>query len=92
MDIIGEACRRTVLATGKPSIRYANSILKGWHDAKVEKPEDIIAVDEDFHKKNVKQTAAPVAKGGTKKQSAGKFQNFSERKYDYDSLMKDLKQ
>lgn len=92
MDIIGEACKRTVLATGKPTIRYANSILKGWHDAKVEKIEDIIAVDEEFRKKNLKggsSSAAPSSKSSAKKES-GKFHNFTERKYDYDSLLNDV--
>ncbi len=90
MDIIGEACRRTVLATGKPSLRYANSILKGWHDAKVEKSEDILALDEEFRKKNVKEPAPSSSKAPAKKQSAAKFHNFTEREYDYDSLMKDI--
>lgn len=91
MDIIGEACRRTVLSTGKPSLRYANSILKGWHDAKVEKFEDILAADEEFRRKNMKESPAPAAKKtAAKKPSAGKFCNFSEREYDYNSLMKDI--
>ena len=92
MDIIGEACKRTVLATCKPSIRYANGILKQWHDAKVEKPEDIIALDEEFRKKNVDAGGALTSskKAESKKTTAGKFHNFSERKIDYDSLRKDV--
>ena len=91
MDIIREACSRTVLATGKPSFRYANSILKGWHDQKVEKPEDIIKADEEFRKKNMKETpSAASRKNGTKKSSSGKFHNFTEREIDYESLMKDI--
>ena len=92
MDIIGEACKRTVLATCKPSIRYANGILKQWHDAKVEKPEDIIALDEEFRKKNMDQSAGAsgTKKPESKKATAGKFHNFSERKIDYDSLRKDV--
>ena len=92
MDIIGEACKRTVLATCKPSIRYANGILKQWHDAKVVKPEDILAVDEEFRKKNMTGTKASQtpSKSETKKPSAGKFHNFKEREYDYDSLLKDI--
>lgn len=92
MDIIGEACTRTVLATGKPSLRYANGILKGWHDANVTKPEDILALDEEFHKKSMKESSPAVSsvKTDKKKSSAGKFRNFNERQYDYDALMKDL--
>ncbi len=90
MDIIREACNRTVLATGKPSIRYANGIIKGWHDAKVTKPEDIAALDEQFRSRNTGDAHTAGKKTGTKKASAGKFHNFSERKYDYDELMKDV--
>ena len=92
MDIISEACKRTVLATGKPSIRYANSILKSWHDMKVEKPEDIIEADEEFRKKNMKETPSVGEKknaSNTKKTSA-KFHNFNERDIDYESLMKSI--
>ncbi|MBR6159751.1 MAG: DnaD domain protein [Lachnospiraceae bacterium] len=88
MDIIGEACSRAVLATGKPNFRYANGILKKWHDAGVEKPADIVASEEDYRKKNA---AAPAPKKETaKKSSTAKIHNFSERQYDYDSLMKDI--
>ncbi len=92
MNIIGEACRRTVLATCKPSLRYANGILKQWHDAGVKKPEDIIALDEEFHRKNADGSKNPVqiSKTADKKSSVGKFHNFSERKIDYDSLRKDV--
>ena len=91
MDIIGEACKRTVLATSKPSFRYANGILKKWHDAGVKECRDIIAVDEEFQKKNVQSAAAKTTrKSDPKKTSAGKFQNFTERKYDFESLEKEI--
>ena len=89
MDIIREACSRTVLATGKPSIRYANGIIKGWHDAKVTKCEDIAVLDEQFRSRNSKEGAS-AKKSVSSKSSAGKFRNFNERKYDYDELMKDV--
>ena len=34
MDIIQEACSRTVLSTGQPSFQYADKILSGWKDKK----------------------------------------------------------
>ena len=90
MDIIGEACRRTVLATGKPNIRYANSIIKNWHDNKVKNPEDIIALDEEYHKKEMKKSSTGAAKKESSgKASPGKFDNFTGREYDFEALMKD---
>lgn len=35
MDIIQEACSRTVLSTGQPSFQYADKILSGWKDKNV---------------------------------------------------------
>ncbi|MCR5590789.1 MAG: DnaD domain protein [Lachnospiraceae bacterium] len=90
MDIIREACSRTVLSTGKPNMRYVNSILKKWHDAGVKKPADIIAADEEFFSKKAAETKPVAKKTETKKKQAEKFHNFNEREYDYDSLMKDV--
>ncbi|MCR5686518.1 MAG: DnaD domain protein [Lachnospiraceae bacterium] len=87
MDVIREACARTVMSAGKPSIRYANSILKKWHEAGVTKKEDIIAVDEEFHAKRANGTDA--SKKPAKRPAADKFHNFSEREYDYEALLKD---
>ena len=92
MDIIGEACKRTVLSTGKPSLRYANKILKEWHDGKVTKPEDIARMDEEYRRKNMKEPKGTTGarKPASAASSAGKFHNFNERQYDYDALMKDI--
>ncbi len=87
IDIIKEACRRTVLAICKPSIRYADGILKQWHEANVVKLEDIIEVDREFQQKKMNETCGTSGKGGAKKPAAGKFKNFNERKIDYNALM-----
>lgn len=91
MDIIGEAYNRAVLATGKPNFRYTNGILKKWHDAGVEKPGDIVAAEEEYRTKNaVSTTAGAAKKAGTKKATVTKIHNFTERQYDYDSLMQEI--
>lgn len=98
MDIIREACQRTVMSTGKPSFRYANSILKGWHEAKVVTLADIVENDEQYRSSKVNEVSPAKAAARPKKSdnsgSAGitnnKFRNFNEREYDYDSLMKDI--
>ena len=98
MEIIRIACERTVLSTGKPSLRYANSIIKSWHEAGVEKVSDILRLDEEFKqkklneaapKKSAKAAAVRADKKETKK-STGKFNNFSQREYDFSSLMDDI--
>lgn len=94
VEIIKEACNRTVIATGKPSFRYANSILKGWHDGGVASISDIISADEKFREGQIK--ASEQGKKSTSKAApktggaSSKFSNFNERNYDYQSLMKDI--
>ncbi|MCR4756823.1 MAG: DnaD domain protein [Butyrivibrio sp.] len=48
MDIIAEACDRTVMATQKNRLKYCDSILRSWHEKKVETREDIARLDADF--------------------------------------------
>jgi len=100
MDIIGQACQRTILAIGKPSFKYANSIIKGWHDENVNSLADILAADERFKAKKANDLmmgSKSSASGRSSKKSdtdtqakKSKFSNFTERKYDYDALMKDI--
>ena len=45
MDIIQEACSRTVLSTGQPSFQYADKILSGWKDKNVRTLADVRLLD-----------------------------------------------
>ena len=45
LDIVQEACSRTVLATGQPSFPYADKILSGWKDKSVKNLSDIRQLD-----------------------------------------------
>ena len=51
LDIIQEACRRTIAATHQPSFEYTDSILSKWQKANVKHLKDILTLDEDFLKK-----------------------------------------
>ena len=79
MDVINEACSRTVLRTAKPSLSYADGILKRWKDKGLFTLEAIREGDR-----------APAAKEKTKsaggKGRAGAFSDFSQRSYNYDTL------
>ena len=45
MDIILEACKRTVMQTSKPSLNYTDRILTSWYNDSVKSLEDITALD-----------------------------------------------
>lgn len=81
LDIILEACRRTINRTHTPNFQYADKILENWKASGVKHFEDIAALD---------PPPAP-AKGGAKNPSApNKFNNFTQRDYDYDQLEQQL--
>ena len=51
LELIQEACSRTVLSTGQPSFQYADKILSGWKKKNVHTLEDIRLLDA-AHKKS----------------------------------------
>lgn len=95
LDIICEACSRTISQTNRPSFKYADSILTKWYKASVKSLDDIAKLDEDFQAKNsakdsfakARQTSATTAKS---KPTNNKFKNFTERDYNYEALEKKL--
>lgn len=99
MDVISEACRRTIQAICKPSFKYANSIIKKWYDNDVRKYSDIEEYDNKYYAQKANE-AVPAQKSAdtikkaeksTKSEpSPTKFTNFKQRVYDYDKLEKDI--
>ncbi len=85
IEIIQEACKRTISATAKPSFEYADTILTNWHNNNVHTLKDIATLDEVFSKS--KRPAATTPSTTTKR---NKFNNFEQRSYDYDKLEKVL--
>ena len=85
IEIIQEACKRTITATQKPSFEYADSILTNWHNQNVHTLKDIATLDEAYSKN--KRTATPTHTTAAKR---NKFNNFEQRTYDFDKLEKML--
>ena len=78
LDIILEACGRTVLATDRHRFAYADSILSAWHKAGVHHISDIAGLDTSFQK----ERASRPAKSG----SAAEYNRFMHSSYDFDAL------
>ncbi len=85
MDIIHEACNRTIIQTQKPSFQYADGILSQWHNAGIHHLTDIKPLDE-AHSQKKKKKAAPEPRGG----SGTKFNNFQQRDYDFEELERQI--
>lgn len=85
LDVIIEACNRTIASTHQPSFEYADSILKSWLKNEVHHLSDVLRLDETFKKEKTKKAPVP-----TKSASTNKFNNFQGRTYDIDSLEEQL--
>lgn len=92
LEIISEACTRTIAQTGQPSFPYAEGILSKWKEEKVTALSDIEALDARHKKDKKKEASAPSqARTPAAKTSApNRFNNFNQRNYDYKQLERDL--
>ncbi|QNM04341.1 DnaD domain protein [Qiania dongpingensis] len=88
VEVVVEACDRTMRAIHQPSFEYADRILRDWKEKGIRERDDIARLDEK-----------PAAKSGGSRKAAGKkedlkksnkFHNFTERDYDCDELMKKI--
>lgn len=86
-DIIVEACERTMANLHKPNFKYADSILTDWHNAQVHHRSDIEKLDAAHEKQKKADASSTVTSVNT---SRNKFNNFTQRSYDYDQLEKML--
>lgn len=88
IEIIQEACKRTISAIQKPSFDYADTILTNWHKQNVHTLKDISALDEVFTQtKRTKNTTTVVT---SKTKNSNKFNNFHQREYNPDEYEKML--
>ncbi len=95
LDIICEACKRTVVATNKPSFKYADSILSSWKKSSVKSLDDIARLDQEFATASVAKLSSANRVRNTnansqKPKTNNKFHNFSQRDYDFSALEKKL--
>ena len=86
LDIISEACKRTLQATNQPSFQYADKILQRWKKNKVTSLSDVRRLDQEREEEQQQKQAM-------KKQDTpqgNRFNNFAQRGYDYTALEKQL--
>lgn len=91
LDIISEACKRTIQAIHQPSFEYTDTILGNWSKNHVHHLEDIAVLDSVYQKNktNVKNPA-PARATGKSTVSKNRFTNYPQRTYDYAELEKQL--
>lgn len=85
IEIVLEACRRTILQTHQPNFSYADRILEQWHKSGVKSLSDIEKLDI----RRMQEQKKAAAKQPQKSQN-NRFNNFSQREYNYSQLEKQL--
>jgi DnaD/phage-associated family protein len=83
IDIILEACNRTIMQIHKPSFEYADGILRSWKNAGVHHLTDVDKLTAE-HKNRAGSKPAPKAD----KPFTTRFHNFEQRSYDPKELEK----
>lgn len=80
MDVIYEACKRTVIATANGRLRYCDSILTSWKNSGIRNLNDLSAYDTSY-KKAKTSTVAAAPKNS--------FNSFTMKQdYDFDAIEK----
>ena len=91
LEIILEACDRTMNMIHQPNFEYTDSILKNWYKKNVHTLEDVSVLDAAFTRakadKARQQTTQPSKPSGR-----NKFNNFENRSYDMNDLERRLLQ
>jgi DnaD/phage-associated family protein len=95
LEMILEACRRTMMTVHTPSFEYTDKILSNWKAQNAYTMNEVLALD-----KAHSQSKAAAASGTASSRQAvrtprpanNKFHNFKQRSYDYEALEKKLSQ
>lgn len=82
LDVIQEACDKTVMTTDSHRFAYADGILSKWYQAGVHHKADIAALDASYQR-----PAKPAANNSN---SGNKFNRFAQNNYDFDQLEQNI--
>ena len=82
LDLIMEACDRSVAETGKAKPSYANTVLAEWHKKGINDIAGVKAADEEFLKGREEKNIVRLDKKSAKVK-VNRFANFNQRENDY---------
>lgn len=85
VELILEACTRTMMQIHKPEFKYADKILSQWSEAGVKRPADLEALDTAR-----KNRPAPPKQAAPERPFTTRFHNFEQHTYDFEELEKKL--
>ena len=83
IELILEACDRTIANIGKPKLTYVDKIITDWHKRGIKSLEEVEAADADWKKagrsEKIENFEKPVKR-------RNRFANFKPRERDYDEI------
>ncbi len=87
LELITEACNRTILNIGKADFKYTNRILENWHNAGVSSLAEAKALDTSHSLMN----SRPSFEGGVRQvtamtKSASNYNSYPQRQYSLEEL------
>lgn len=93
LDIIKEACRRTILQASQPSLSYADGILSSWHSSGARNMDQIRKLDEEHAADaRTRESASEKPKAGQSRGqksrlgASGRFSGYSHEDTDWNSI------
>lgn len=90
LDIIVEACNRTIQAIHTPNFGYADRILVRWKEQGVHHLSDIQALDQQFQKEKEQKKQQKKQSVSSSPNQNNRFLNFEQRSYDFNELEREL--
>ena len=82
LDVIQEACDKTVMTTDSHRFAYADGILTKWYQAGVHHKADIAALDASYQR--------PAKQSSQNSTANNKFNRFAQNNYDFDQLEQNI--
>lgn len=87
LDVIQEACDKTVMTTDSHRFAYADGILTKWYQAGVRHKADIPAADAPYRRASQN---ADKPRRSSNIVTKNKFNNFAQNTYDFDELEQNI--
>ncbi len=90
LDLIIEACSRTIRQIHQPSFEYADKILRRWKNSGVTSAADVRRLDQQRSEEQQRRSEKKQQAEAPKRAANNRFNNFSQRDYDYSELERQL--
>jgi len=86
MELILEACDKTIMQVGKPQFSYTDKILSSWHKQGISTITEVEDAEKKFYSNKDSKEKSPAGK--SKKTGKNKFADYRQREWDYEKLEK----